>query len=72
MKKESLKENIAKILGVSSVEKDLAFEIFLEKISDTLNYNQAIKIKGIGAFQLKKSEHLKENKLFWVSGHNPI
>lgn len=62
MKKESLKENIAKILGVSSVEKDLAFEIFLEKISDTLNYNQAIKIKGIGAFQLKKSELTEDEK----------
>jgi cell division septation protein DedD len=62
MKKESLKENIAKILGVSSVEKDLAFEIFLEKISDTLNYDQAIKIKGIGSFQLKKSELTDDEK----------
>ena len=55
MKKESLKENIAKILGVSSLEKELAFEIFLEKITEVLDYDQAIKVNELGVFQLKKN-----------------
>ena len=55
MKKESLKENIAKILGVSSLEKELALEIFLEKITEVLDYDQAIKVNELGVFQLKKN-----------------
>ncbi len=64
MKKESLKENIAKILGVSSLEKELALEVFLEKVAESIDYDQAIKIDGLGVFQLKKNVPSKDEQSY--------
>ncbi len=54
MNKEILEEKIAKLLKVSDQEKNLAFKIFKEKLSETLQVGEAIRIKDLGVFQLKE------------------
>ena len=62
MNKEALKKKIAEILGVSESEKDLAFEMMLKKLSEILNYDEAINIPDIGLFSLKKEPLLREER----------
>lgn len=54
MNKEILEEKIAKLLKVSDQEKNLAFKIFKEKLSETLHVGEAVRVKDLGVFQLKE------------------
>lgn len=54
MNKEILEEKIAILLKVSDQEKNLAFKIFKEKLSETLQIGEAIRINDLGVFQLKE------------------
>ncbi len=54
MNKQNLILKMAENLGVSRTQKDLAFKIFIDKVTSLLNYGEAIKIPEIGVFQLKK------------------
>ena len=45
---------MAENLGVSRTQKDLAFKIFINKVTSILGYDEALKIPDIGIFQLKK------------------
>ncbi|MFH0733805.1 MAG: SPOR domain-containing protein [bacterium] len=51
---EVLIEKISQELGVSNSERNLAYEIFIKKISAALQYDETIKIPNIGLFQRKK------------------
>ena len=53
MKLAKLQKKVADVLGVSSSQKNLAFEIFIEKISEILLEGITIKVPRIGFFQLK-------------------
>jgi len=53
MTKETLIKEVAKILGVSLSERELAFEIFTTKLASTLSFDEAIKIRDMGVFQLR-------------------
>ena len=55
---EVLIEKISQELGVSNSERNLAYEIFIKKISAALQYNETIKIPNIGLFQRKKGLYL--------------
>ncbi len=65
MNKQNLILKMAENLGVSRTQKDLAFKIFIDKVTSLLNYGEAIKIPEIGVFQLKKEPVVAGN-----SGHN--
>lgn len=54
MNKQSLIQKMAENLGVSRTQKDLAFKIFINKVTSILGYDEALKIPDIGIFQLKK------------------
>ncbi len=54
MTTEKLKTQVAELLGVSDSEKNLAFSLFKNKIADSINTGEAIKISPIGIFQLKE------------------
>ena len=54
MNKEILEDKIAKLLKVSDQEKNLAFKIFKEKLSEFLKIGEAIRINNLGVFQLKE------------------
>ncbi|MBI9072234.1 MAG: SPOR domain-containing protein [Melioribacteraceae bacterium] len=54
MSKEQLVGKISEKLGVSSTEKDLAYEVFLNSIVDIIEHDEALKVDGIGIFQLKR------------------
>ncbi len=54
MNKQSLIQKMAENLGVSRTQKDLAFKIFINKVTSILEYDEALKIPDIGIFQLKK------------------
>lgn len=58
MTKETLIKEVAKILGVSLSERELAFEIFTTKLAGTLSFDEAIKIRDMGVFQLR-GDHTK-------------
>jgi len=62
MNKEALKNKIAEILNVSTSEKDLAFEMMLKKLSEILNFDEAINIPEVGIFSLKKEPLLREER----------
>ncbi len=62
MDKDALKNKIAEILGIAVSEKDLAFEMMLNRLSEILNYDDAINIPGIGIFSLKKEPLLREER----------
>ena len=53
MKLIKLQKKVADVLGVSSSQKNLAFEIFIDKISEILLEGITIKVPRIGFFQLK-------------------
>lgn len=57
MNKIDLQKKIASLLGVSNAEKELAYQIFIEKITGILSSGHTIKIPGLGFFQLKGPEH---------------
>lgn len=50
-----LQKKIAEVLGVSSSEKELAFEIFILKVCEILTEDVTLKVQRIGFFQLKKN-----------------
>lgn len=54
MDRSRLLKKVATILGVSDTEKELAFEVLLDKISDLLEADEAVKVHGLGYFQVKK------------------
>lgn len=53
MKLSQLQKKVADVLGVSSSQKILSFEIFVDKISEILLEGITIKVPRIGFFQLK-------------------
>lgn len=61
-----LEKKIAEVLGVSSSEKELAFEIFILKVCEFLSDEVTLKVHRIGFFQLKKgfSKTAAESLLF--------
>lgn len=69
-----LQKKISEILGVSSSEKELAFEIFISKISGILTEGITLKIPRIGFFQLRKNTE-KDNQpdtLIYSAPHEEI
>lgn len=54
MDKELLLRKVAAMLGVSNSERDLAFEILMEKIAELLKPDEALKVPGLGYFQIKR------------------
>ncbi|MBN2571655.1 MAG: SPOR domain-containing protein [Ignavibacteriales bacterium] len=54
MDKELLVKKIVKFLEVEETQSNLAFKIFISKISEYLKPNQAINIPEIGVFQMQK------------------
>ncbi|MBN1638221.1 MAG: SPOR domain-containing protein [Ignavibacteriales bacterium] len=54
MNKELLIQKIAKLLEVEESQRNLAFKIFISKISEYLRPNEAINIPEIGVFQLQQ------------------
>lgn len=54
MNKEELQKYCAELIGVSSSEKELALDIFKEKILEQIKKDgDALRVEGIGVFQLK-------------------
>lgn len=64
MNKADLISKITEILGVKKPKDELAFEIFLEKISERLQLDEALRIPGIGIFQLKEEPFTGAKKSF--------
>ncbi len=60
MKPAELHKRVAEILGVSNSQKELAFEVLIESVSDILTEGITLKIPQIGFFQLK-SDSQKNN-----------
>lgn len=60
MNKEILVNTVSKLLGVSSSEKEFAFQIFLEKTADVLGKDEALKYPDIGFFYFKETGEDKE------------
>lgn len=56
MNKEQLAKRISDKLGVSSSERNLALEIFSNKVAEVLSKKEALKISDIGIFQFKGKE----------------
>ncbi len=61
-----LQKRIAEVLGVSSSEKELAFNILIPKIADNLEADLTLKIPRIGFFQLKEGEDLDKTSLIFT------
>lgn len=53
MKPAELHKRVAEVLGVSVSQKELAFEVLIESVSDILTEGITLKIPHIGFFQLK-------------------
>ena len=53
MDKAALAKKVADMLGVSGSERDLAFSILVEKISEILSRDEALKVPDLGYFQIK-------------------
>lgn len=54
MNKEELQKYCAELIGVSSSEKELALDIFKEKILEQIKKDgDALRVEGVGVFQLK-------------------
>lgn len=68
MDKNSLRKLISGKLGVSSSKKEFAFEVFLQKIGNALEVNEAMKIPGVGFFQIKQEPLLKDERKISRSG----
>ena len=56
MNKEILTNTVSRLLGVSSSEKEFAFQIFIEKTAEVLGINEAIKYDSLGFFYFKEEE----------------
>lgn len=56
MNLKELQKKVAEVLGVSNSQSELAFEIFSEKIYESLYEGITLKIPRIGFFQLKTGE----------------
>ena len=54
MNRELLVKKIGVALGVSSSEREFAFELFINHVADTLEPGGALKIPKIGVFQIQK------------------
>ncbi|MCX7875546.1 MAG: SPOR domain-containing protein [Melioribacteraceae bacterium] len=68
MNTAELKKRIADVLGVSSTQSDLAYEIFLEKIFQAISFGITLKVPRIGYFQIKDSDESKSsNKILFAS-----
>lgn len=59
-----LKLKIADIVGVSYSEKELAYDIFISKLTDILSPNLTLKIPAIGYFQLREQREDKSEIIF--------
>jgi cell division septation protein DedD len=60
-----LQKRIAEVLGVSSSEKELAFNILITKIAEHLESDLTLKVPRIGFFQLKENNSdVKETLIF--------
>ncbi|MBA4407121.1 hypothetical protein C0389_07600 [bacterium] len=62
MKLAELQKKIADVLGVSASQKELSFEIFVDKLSEILLEHITIKVPRIGYFQLKVASSKSENR----------
>ncbi len=62
MNKNELIEKFSEVLDVPREKRDFAFEIFLRELSSRLSGNQAIKIKGLGVFQIKREPVPREER----------
>ncbi len=56
MNLKDLQIKIADVLGVSSSQKELAYETFIEKVLESLHEGLTLKVPRIGFFQLKPSD----------------
>ncbi len=54
MNKNLLIDNISKLLNLAESEKEFAFRKTIEKVSEKLKYDEALRISELGVFQLKK------------------
>lgn len=63
MKKEMLTAKIAELVGVSSSEADFASKLFMDHISHTLDFDEALRIPNLGIFQLKKDLDSKDKSI---------
>ena len=59
MNTAELKKRISEVLGVSSTQSEIAYEIFLEKLSKFLSYGITLKVPRVGFFQLKENNPKK-------------
>lgn len=60
-----LQKRIAEVLGVSSSEKELAFNILISKIAENLESDLTLKVPRVGFFQLKENEtNVKETLIY--------
>lgn len=62
MTKEDLISLISEKLQVTGAEEQLCFRVFVDKISEMLNKNEAVRLAGIGVFQLKQESVSKKDK----------
>lgn len=53
MNQSELQKKVSEILGVSSSEKELAFDIFISKVYDILLEGITLKVSRVGYFQIK-------------------
>jgi cell division septation protein DedD/nucleoid DNA-binding protein len=54
MNKDILVNYLSEYLNLKEAEKDFAFRLLIKKVSERLNFNDALRIDNIGVFQLKK------------------
>lgn len=54
MNKEQLLKNIASKLSITDSEKEYTFRILIEKVTEKISFDEALKIDGLGVFQLQK------------------
>lgn len=60
-----LQKRIAEVLGVSSSEKELAFNILISKIAENLESDLTLKVPRVGFFQLKENDtNVKETLIY--------
>lgn len=68
MNKEELQKYCAELIGVSSSEKELAFDILKEKILDQLKKDgDALRVDQLGVFQLKLDKENNSAELIFTS-----
>lgn len=58
---EFLINKISRELNISGSEKNFAFEVFINRISESLKFDETIKIPRLGFFQLKKGNATDSN-----------